>query len=97
MHLQPPPPPKPTFQGRIRAAVTAAHEAKDQLVHPSSGADVIAAIQAGVDVIATLLLNRAHGTGSLAAEMKDRQDRPDSDVDLWESAMRHDRSQCRMD
>jgi hypothetical protein len=54
IHLQPPPPPKPPFpRDGIEAAVKPAHEVKKPVfVHPNSGADVIAAIQAGVDVIA---------------------------------------------
>jgi hypothetical protein len=54
IHLQPPPAPKPSFpRDGIQAAVTAAHEVKKPvLVHPNSGADVLAALQAGVDVIA---------------------------------------------
>ena len=93
IHLQPPPPPKPPFpQDGIRAAVTAAHEAKKPaFVHPNSGADVIAAIQAGVDVIAHTTPQSGPWIGSLAIEMKDRRVALTPTLTLWESAMRHDR------
>ena len=93
IHLQPPPPPKPPFPGDgIRAAVTAAHEAKKlAFVHPNSGADVIAAVQAGVDVIAHTTPQSGPWDGSLAVEMKDRRVALTPTLTLWESAMRHDR------
>ena len=75
VHLQPPPPPEPPFpRDGIQAAVTLAHEVKKPVfVHPNSGADVIAAIEAGVDVIAHTTPQSGPWDGSLAAEMKDRK------------------------
>jgi len=93
VHLQPPPPPKPPFpKDGIQAAVTPAHEAKKPaFVHPNSGADVIAAIQAGVDVIAHTTPQSGPWAGSLAIEMKDRRVALTPTLTIWESAMRHDR------
>ena len=93
IHLQPPPPPKPPFpKDGIQAAVTLAHEVKKPVfVHPNSGADVIAAIQAGVDIIAHTTPQSGPWDGSLAVEMKDRRVALTPTLTLWESAMRHDR------
>ena len=93
LHLQPPPPPKPPFpRDGIEAAVKAAHEAKKPVfVHPNSGADVIAAIQAGVDVIAHTTPQSGPWDRSLAAEMKDRRVALTPTLTMWESTMRHDR------
>jgi imidazolonepropionase-like amidohydrolase len=93
IHLQPPPSPKPPFpKDGIRAAVTVAHEAKKPaFVHPNSGADVIATIQAGVDVIAHTTPQSGPWDGSLAIELKDRKVALTPTLTLWESAMRHDR------
>jgi predicted amidohydrolase len=93
IHLQPPPAPKPPFpEDGIRAAVTAAHEAKKPaFVHPSTGADVIAAVQAGVDVIAHTTPQSGPWTQSLAIELKDRKVALTPTLTLWESGTRHDR------
>ena len=93
IHLQPPPASKPPFpKDGIRAAITAAHEAKKPaFVHPNSGADVIAAIQAGVDVIAHTTPQSGPWAESLAIEIKDRRVALTPTLTLWESAMRHDR------
>jgi imidazolonepropionase-like amidohydrolase len=93
VHLQPPPPPKPPFpRDGIQAAVTAAHEVKKPVfVHPNSGADVIAAVQAGVDVVAHSTPQSGPWDRSLAVAMKDRRVALTPTLTLWESAMRHDR------
>jgi imidazolonepropionase-like amidohydrolase len=93
VHLQPPPPPKPPFpKDGIQTAVTLAHEMKKPVfVHPNSVADVIAAIQAGVDVIAHTTPQSGPWDGSVAAEMKDRRVALTPTLTLWESTMRHDR------
>jgi imidazolonepropionase-like amidohydrolase len=93
IHLQPPPSPKPPFpKDGILATVTAAHEAKKPVfVHPNSGADVLAAIEAGVDVIAHTTPQSGPWTGSLAIATKDRKIALTPTLTLWESAMRHDR------
>ena len=93
VHLQPPPPAKPPFPGAgIQAAVTLAHDVKKPVfVHPNSGADVIAAIQAGVDIIAHTTPQTGPWDGSLAAEMKDRRVALTPTLTMWESTMRHDR------
>jgi imidazolonepropionase-like amidohydrolase len=93
IHLQPPPPPKPAFpRDGIRAAVTLAHESnKPVFVHPNSGADVIAAVQAGVDIIAHTTPQSGPWDASLAEAMKDRSVALTPTLTLWESTMRHDR------
>ncbi len=93
VHLQPPPPPKPPFpRDGIQAAVTLAHDVKKPVfVHPNSGADVIAAMQAGVDVIAHTTPQSGPWDGSLAAEMKGRRVALTPTLTMWESTMRHDR------
>jgi len=93
IHLQPPPPPKSGFpKDGIRAAVIAAHAAKKPaFVHPNSGADVMAAIQAGVDVIAHTTPQSGPWDTSLAVEIKDRRVALTPTLALWESATRHDR------
>jgi imidazolonepropionase-like amidohydrolase len=93
VHLQPPPPPKPSFpRGGIQAAVTLAHDVKKPVfVHPNSGADVIAAMQAGVDIIAHTTPQSGSWDGSLAAGMRGRRVALTPTLTMWESTMRHDR------
>jgi imidazolonepropionase-like amidohydrolase len=93
VHLQPPPPPKPPFpRDGIEAAVRPAHEVKKPVfVHPNSGADVIAAIQAGVDVIAHTTPQSGPWGEALTREIKGRRVALTPTLTLWKSSLRHDR------
>jgi imidazolonepropionase-like amidohydrolase len=93
VHLQPPPPPKPPFpRDGIEAAVKLAHEVKKPVfVHPNSGADVIAAIQAGVDVIAHTTPQSGPWGQALTTEIKGRRVALTPTLTLWKSSLRHDR------
>lgn len=74
VHLQPPPPPNPPFpMSAIPAAVKEAHRAgKPVFVHPNTGADVLAAVHAGVDVIAHTI-PRSPWDETVIAAMKERR------------------------
>jgi imidazolonepropionase-like amidohydrolase len=93
VHLQPPPPPNPPFpRDGIEAAVRPAHEMKKPVfVHPNSGADVIAAIQAGVDVIAHTTPQSGPWGEALTREIKGRRVALTPTLTLWKSSLRHDR------
>jgi imidazolonepropionase-like amidohydrolase len=93
IHLQPPPPPKPPFpRDGIEAAVKPAHEVKKPVfVHPNSGADVIAAIQAGVDVIAHTTPQSGPWGEAVTGEIKGRRVALTPTLTLWKSTLRHDR------
>jgi len=92
VHLQPPPPPQPGLSpDAIAAAVGAAHRAgRPAFVHPDTGADVAAALRAGVDVIAHTtprsgawgpeVLGRIHARAALTPTLT-----------LWSRFLRHDR------
>jgi imidazolonepropionase-like amidohydrolase len=93
IHLQPPPPPKPPFpRDAIQAAVRPAHEMKKPtFVHPVNGADVIAAIQAGVDVVAHTTPGSGPWDDSITTGIKDRRVALTPTLSMWKSTMRHDR------
>jgi len=93
IHLQPPPPPEPPFpRDAIQAAVIRAHEVKKPVfVHPGSGADVIAAIQAGVDVVAHTTPASGPWDDSITTGIKDRSVALTPTLTIWKSSMRHDR------
>jgi imidazolonepropionase-like amidohydrolase len=92
VHLQPPPPPNPPFPANaIPAAVTQAHRAgKPVFVHPNSGADVLAAARAGVDVIAHTTPQSGPWDETILLAMKNAGVALTPTVTLWKSAMRHD-------
>jgi imidazolonepropionase-like amidohydrolase len=93
IHLQPPPPPKPPFpRDGIEAAVKPAHEAKKPVfVHPNSGADVIAALQAGVDVIGHTTPQSGPWGEALTREIQGRRVALTPTLTLWKFSLRHDR------
>ena len=93
VHLQPPPPPKAPFpRDAIQAAVMSAHEMKKPtFVDPVNGADVIAAIQAGVDVVAHTTPGSGPWDDSITTGIKDRRVALTPTLTLWKSSMRHDR------
>lgn len=92
VHLQPPPAPQPTFpRDGIAAAVKLAHEMKKPVfLHPNSAVDVIAAIQAGVDVVAHTTPQSGPWDDSITNEIKDRKVALTPTLAIWESSMRHD-------
>ncbi len=64
LDLQPPPAPNSPFpESAIPAAVSEAHRlGKPVFVHPNTAADVLAAVNGGVDVWPILLREAGHGT-----------------------------------
>jgi imidazolonepropionase-like amidohydrolase len=93
VHLQPPPPPNsPLPESAIRAAVTEAHRAgKPVFIHPNSGDDVLAAVRAGVDVIAHTTPASGAWDEATVAAMKDRQVALTPTLTVWKELLRHDR------
>lgn len=93
LHLQPPPPPNPPFpESAIPAAVAEAHRlGKPVFVHPNTGADVLAAARAGVDVIAHTTPRSGPWDEATLATMKERKVALTPTLTLWKYFMRHDR------
>ncbi len=93
VHLQPPPAPNPAFpESAISAAVNEAHgRRKPVFVHPNSGADVLAALRAGVDVIGHTTPRSGPWDGTILAAMKERRVALTPTLTLWKYFMRHDR------
>jgi imidazolonepropionase-like amidohydrolase len=93
VHLQPPPPPNPHFpESAIAAAATAAHRAgKPAFVHPNSGADVLAAVRAGVDIVAHTTPRSGPWDETILAAMKEKRVALTPTLTLWEYFARHDR------
>jgi imidazolonepropionase-like amidohydrolase len=93
VHLQPPAPPYVPFPpGAIHAAVKEAHRAaKPVFVHPHSGADVIAAIHAGVDVIAHTTPTSGAWDEAIITAMKKRPVALTPTLTVWKELLRHDR------
>jgi imidazolonepropionase-like amidohydrolase len=93
VHLQPPPPPNPRLpESAIQAAVAEAHRAgKPVFVHPISGADVLAAVRAGVDVIAHTTPSSGPWDQAMLAAMKERRVALVPTLMVWKSLLRHDR------
>jgi imidazolonepropionase-like amidohydrolase len=93
IHLQPPPSPHPPFPASaFQAAVNAAHRAgKPVFVHPSSGADVLAAIRGGVDVIAHTTPLSGPWDATILAPMKEHRAALTPTLTVWKDLLRHDR------
>jgi imidazolonepropionase-like amidohydrolase len=93
VHLQPPPPPNPPFpEAGVSAAVREAHVAgKPAFVHPNSGADVVAAVRAGVDIIAHTTPRTGPWDETTLTAMKEGSVALTPTLTLWKSALRHDR------
>jgi len=93
IHLQPPPPPNPPFpESGIAVAASEAHRAgKPAFVHPNSGADILAAVRGGVDVIAHTTPRSGPWDETLLAAMKERRVALTPTLTLWKYIMRHDR------
>jgi imidazolonepropionase-like amidohydrolase len=93
VHLQPPPSPHPPFPASaMQAAVDAAHHAgKPVFVHPSSGADVLAAIRGGVDVIAHTTPSSGPWDATILTSMKEHRVALTPTLTVWRDLLRHDR------
>ncbi len=93
VHLQPPPPPGPPFpESAIQAAVNEAHRAgKPVFVHPNSNADLLAALQAGVDVIAHTTPRSGAWDASILTAMKERRVALIPTLTVWKYLLRHER------
>jgi imidazolonepropionase-like amidohydrolase len=93
VHLQPPPPPNPPFpESAIAAAVSEAHRAgKPAFVHPNTDADVLAAVRAGVDIIAHTTPRSGPWDDALLAAMNEGRVALTPTLALWKSVLRHDR------
>jgi imidazolonepropionase-like amidohydrolase len=93
VHLQPPPLPNPPFPlSAIPAAVSEAHRAgKPVFVHPNTGADVLAAVRAGVDVVAHTTPRTGPWDETILAAMKERHVALTPTLTLWKYLLRHDR------
>lgn len=93
VHLQVPPPPNPPFpESAIAAAVKEAHRAgKPVFVHPNTGADVVAAVRAGADVIAHTTPRSGPWDDAILAAMKEGRVALTPTLAAWGFLMRHDR------
>jgi imidazolonepropionase-like amidohydrolase len=79
-------------EGGIEAAVEAAHGAgKPAFAHPTTGADVLLAIRAGVDVVAHTTPHSGPWEETLLAAMRERRPALTPTLMLWKSFLRHDR------
>jgi imidazolonepropionase-like amidohydrolase len=97
VHLQPPPPPNPPFpESAIQAAVNEAHRLrKPVFVHPNSGADVLAAVRGGVDIIAHTTPRSGPWDDTILAAMKERRVALTPTLTVWKYYMRHDRTSAQ--
>lgn len=97
IHLQPPPAPyAPMPDTAIAAVVAAAHRAgKPVFVHPASGADVLRAVRAGVDVVAHTTPFSGPWDDSLLAAMKQHNVALTPTLTVWKSFLQHDRISAR--
>jgi imidazolonepropionase-like amidohydrolase len=79
--------------GAIRAAADEAHRrGKPVFVHPNTGADVLAAVRGGADVIAHTTPRTGPWDEPTLTEMKDRGVALTPTLTLWKHFMRHDRT-----
>ena len=76
----------------MRAAVAEAHQAgKPVFVHPNSGADILAAVRAGVDVVAHTTPASGPWSEDLLRAMKEHNVALTPTLFLWKYFLRHDR------
>jgi imidazolonepropionase-like amidohydrolase len=79
-------------ESAIEAAAREAHRAgKPVFVHPNTGADVLTAVRAGVDIIAHTTPHSGPWEETLLAAMKDHRVALTPTLTLWKYYMRHDR------
>lgn len=76
----------------IEAAVNQAHQAgKPAFAHPNSGADLLAAIRGGVDIVGHTTPRSGPWDETILAEMKERGVALTPTLTLWKYYLRHDR------
>jgi imidazolonepropionase-like amidohydrolase len=76
----------------IQAAVHEAHQAgKPVFVHPNSGADVLAAVRGGVDIVAHTTPHSGPWDDTILTAMKEQRVALTPTLTLWKYYMRHDR------
>jgi imidazolonepropionase-like amidohydrolase len=79
-------------ESAIQAAVSEAHRlGKPVFVHPNSGADVLAAVRGGVDVIGHTTPHSGPWDETILAAMKERRVALTPTLTLWKYYARHDR------
>jgi imidazolonepropionase-like amidohydrolase len=79
-------------ESAIRAAVEEAHRAgKPVFVHPNSGADVLTAVRAGVDIVAHTTPYSGPWDETILTAMKERRVALIPTLKIWMEFMRHDR------
>jgi len=79
-------------ESAIEAAVSEAHRVgKPVFAHPNSGADVMAAVRGGVDVIAHTTPHSGPWDETILAAMKERRVALTPTLTVWKHYMRHDR------
>jgi imidazolonepropionase-like amidohydrolase len=82
----------PLPEGAIAAAVNEAHKSgKPVFAHPNTGADVLAAIRGGVDVIAHTTPRTGPWDEAILAAIKERRPALIPTVTIWKYFARHDR------
>ena len=82
----------PLPDGAIQAAANEAHRSgKPVFVHPNSGADVLAALRGGADVIAHTTPRSGPWDETLLTVMKERRAALTPTLSLWKYFLRHDR------
>jgi imidazolonepropionase-like amidohydrolase len=93
VHLQRPAAPRPPFPlSGIKAVVDEAHRvSKPVFIHPTNGADVLAAVQAGVDVLAHTTPSSGPWDETTLTAMKDRGVAVTPTLTVWKELLRHDR------
>jgi imidazolonepropionase-like amidohydrolase len=93
IHLQPPPPPNPPFPEKgISVTVAEAHQSgKPVFVHPNTSADIVSAVNAGIDVVAHTTPRSGPWDESLLTNMKERNVALTPTLALWKFLMRHER------
>jgi len=78
--------------GAIQAAVSEAHQSeKPVFVHPNSGADVLAALRGGVDVIAHTTPRSGPWDDAIVTAIRGRRAALTPTLALWKHFLRHDR------
>ncbi|MGI8741971.1 MAG: amidohydrolase family protein [Bryobacteraceae bacterium] len=79
-------------ESAMQAAANEAHRlGKPVFVHPNSGADVLAAVRGGVDIIAHTTPQSGPWDETILAAMQDRRVALTPTLTLWKYFMRHDR------
>jgi len=93
LHLQAPLPPNPPFpESAMAAAVREAHRSgRPVFVHPNTGADVLAAVRAGADVIAHTTPGSGPWDEATLEAMKEQRVGLTPTLTLWKTFLRHDR------